>query len=113
MLRNVQSFPLGMHIATLASHHFENPAERRGVQATANWLSSSGAAFPPIGGEVGYAQLTHYTAEYCELGDGPPLVVIPGMAGGFRLLGPIADYLARNFRVITYQLRGEDNCFAM
>jgi pimeloyl-ACP methyl ester carboxylesterase len=83
------------------------------VQATAKWFSSSGAFYRPGGGEVGYAQLTHYTAEYCEWGNGPPLVLIPGMAGGFRLLGPLADILARDFRVITYQLRGEDNCFAM
>jgi len=83
------------------------------VQATTNWLSSSGASFRPGGGDAGYAQLTHYTAEYCEWGDGPPLVLIPGMAGGFQLLGPLANILARDFRVITYQLRGEDNCFAM
>ena len=87
--------------------------ESRGVQATARWLSNSGASYRPGGGDAGYAQLTHYTAEYCEWGDGPPLVLIPGMAGGFQLLGPIADTLARNFRVITYQLRGEDNCFAL
>lgn len=83
------------------------------MQATANWLSSSGAPYRPVGGDAGYVHLTHYTAEYCEWGAGPPLVLVPGMAGGFRLLGPLANILARNFRVITYQLRGEDNCFAM
>ena len=83
------------------------------MQATGRWLSSSGAAYSAGGGEPGYAQLTHYTAEYCEYGDGPPLVLVPGMAGGFRLLGPLAKILARDFRVITYQLRGEDNCFAI
>jgi pimeloyl-ACP methyl ester carboxylesterase len=83
------------------------------VQATARWLSSSGAAFRPEGGASGYVQLTHYTAEYCEWGEGPPLVLIPGLAGGYRLLGPLANILAQDHRVITYQLRGEDNCFAM
>jgi pimeloyl-ACP methyl ester carboxylesterase len=83
------------------------------VQATARWLSSTGAAFRPEGGTGGYAQLSHYTAEYCEWGEGPPLVLIPGLAGGFRLLGPLATILARQYRVISYQLRGEDNCFAM
>jgi pimeloyl-ACP methyl ester carboxylesterase len=51
--------------------------------------------------------------DYCEWGEGPPLVVIPGMAGGYDLLGPLAKILARDFRVISYQLRGEDNCFAL
>ena len=44
---------------------------------------------------------------------GPPLVLVPGLAGGLDLLGPLAQSLARDFRVITYQLRGEDNCFVL
>src|SRR5262245_47379877 len=35
------------------------------------------------------------------------------MAGGYELLGPLAKLLARDFRVISYQMRGEDNCFAL
>jgi len=35
------------------------------------------------------------------------------LAGGFELLGPLARRLARHFRVISYQLRGEDDCFAL
>src|SRR5262249_18937205 len=35
------------------------------------------------------------------------------MAGGFELLGPLARLLAQRYRVISYQLRGEDNCFAL
>jgi 3-oxoadipate enol-lactonase len=35
------------------------------------------------------------------------------MAGGYELLGPLAKLLANDFRVISYQLRGEDNCFAL
>jgi 3-oxoadipate enol-lactonase len=35
------------------------------------------------------------------------------LAGGFELLGPLARHLATHFRVISYQLRGEDNCFAL
>jgi len=40
-------------------------------------------------------------------------VLIPGLAGGFELLGPLARLLAKNFRVISLQLRGEDDCFAL
>jgi pimeloyl-ACP methyl ester carboxylesterase len=38
---------------------------------------------------------------------------VPGLAGGLELLGPLARQLARYFHVITYQLRGEDDCFAL
>jgi len=57
--------------------------------------------------------LKHYTARYCEWGKGPTLVLVPGLAGGFELLGPLAGSLARDFRVISFQLRGEDDCFAL
>jgi pimeloyl-ACP methyl ester carboxylesterase len=39
--------------------------------------------------------------------------LIPGLAGGFELLGPLARLLAEDFRVISYQLRGEDDVFAL
>jgi pimeloyl-ACP methyl ester carboxylesterase len=76
-------------------------------------LSACGAEFSAGAGRSGYAHLRHYTAAYREWGDGPPLVLIPGLAGGFELLGPLARLLARHFRVISYQLRGEDDCFAL
>jgi len=41
------------------------------------------------------------------------LVLVPGLAGGFELMGPLARQLARSHRVISYQLRGEDDCFAL
>jgi pimeloyl-ACP methyl ester carboxylesterase len=59
------------------------------------------------------AHLKHYSAEYREWGEGPPLLLVPGLAGGFELLGPLARLLAEHFRVISYQLRGEDDCFAL
>jgi pimeloyl-ACP methyl ester carboxylesterase len=40
-------------------------------------------------------------------------VLVPGLAGGFELLGPLARILAQRYRVISYQLRGEDNCFTL
>jgi pimeloyl-ACP methyl ester carboxylesterase len=83
------------------------------VKASFDWLAESGADFLPEIGRSGYAQLRHYTAAYCEWGEGPPLVLIPGLAGGYELLGPLARLLARDFRVISYQLRGEDDPFAL
>jgi 3-oxoadipate enol-lactonase len=83
------------------------------VKATADWLTSSGAGFRADDGRSGSAHLKHYTARYCVWGEGPPLVLVPGLAGGFELLGPLAQRLARDFTVISYQLRGEDDCFAL
>jgi pimeloyl-ACP methyl ester carboxylesterase len=40
-------------------------------------------------------------------------VLVPGLAGGYELLGPLARLLAQHFRVISYQLRGEDDSFAL
>jgi 3-oxoadipate enol-lactonase len=48
-----------------------------------------------------------------EWGEGPPLILVPGLAGGYELLGPLARLLASDFRVISYQLRGEEDPFAL
>jgi pimeloyl-ACP methyl ester carboxylesterase len=76
-------------------------------------LASTGAEFSAGVGRSGCAQLTHYTVSYREWGEGPPLILVPGLAGGYGLLGPLARTLARDFRVISYQLRGEEDCFAL
>ncbi|HLN27732.1 MAG TPA: alpha/beta fold hydrolase [Gemmataceae bacterium] len=83
------------------------------MKASMEWLTATGATFTPGTGRVGCAYLKHYNAEFVEWGDGPPLVLIPGLAGGYGLLGPLAKLLASHFRVISYQLRGEDDCFAL
>jgi pimeloyl-ACP methyl ester carboxylesterase len=78
-----------------------------------DWLTASGAAFRPEGGQTGTAHLRHYTARFGIWGEGPPLVLVPGLAGGMDLLGPLAQSLAQHHQVISYQLRGEDDCFAL
>jgi pimeloyl-ACP methyl ester carboxylesterase len=83
------------------------------VKASFEWLTASHAEFSPGAGRTGCAHLRHYTAEYQEWGDGPPLVLVPGLAGGYELLGPLARRLAAHFRVLTYQLRGETDPFAL
>jgi pimeloyl-ACP methyl ester carboxylesterase len=83
------------------------------VKASIDWLSASGAEFSAGEGRTGCAHLRQYSATFQEWGEGPPLVLVPGLAGGFELLGPLARLLARHFRVISYQLRGEDDPFAL
>jgi pimeloyl-ACP methyl ester carboxylesterase len=87
--------------------------QEQGVKASSEWLETTNAEFSPGLGQWGCAQLTNYTVAYREWGEGQPLVLVPGLAGGFELLGPLARCLARRFRVISYNLRGEDDCFAL
>ena len=83
------------------------------MKAVIDWLTTSGAAFQPEGGRTGAAHLRHYTARFGIWGEGPPLVLVPGLAGGMDLLGPLVRALAHDHQVISFQLRGEDDCFAL
>jgi aminoacrylate hydrolase len=83
------------------------------VKASLDWLAASSASFSAGEGNSGFAHLRNYSAAYRVWGDGPPLLLVPGLAGGMDLLGPLAKQLAKNYRVISYQLRGEDDCFAL
>lgn len=83
------------------------------MQLSAAWSGRTGSPFGRDGGRTGFAQLSHYSATYREWGDGPPLILIPGLAGGIDLVTPLAQLLSRSFRVISYQLRGEEDCFAL
>lgn len=54
-----------------------------------------------------------YTAELYETGTGDPIVMIPGLAGGYGLLGPLVSPLSFDHRVVSYQLRAESDCFVL
>jgi 3-oxoadipate enol-lactonase len=45
--------------------------------------------------------------EVVRLGHGEPIVLVPGLAGGWRLLAPMARQLARTHEVILYGLNGD------
>jgi len=62
--------------------------------------------------EEGIAQLGNYSAGYITVGDGEPVVLVPGLAGSYELLGPFTAALARRHKVISYRLRG-DGCSRM
>lgn len=42
-----------------------------------------------------------------QWGEGDPIVLVPGLAGGWKLLAPLAACLARHYRVIVPGLRGD------
>jgi pimeloyl-ACP methyl ester carboxylesterase len=45
--------------------------------------------------------------EVIRLGQGEPIVLVPGLAGGWKLLAPLARRLAQRHEVILYGLRGD------
>lgn len=84
------------------------------MNVSEKWLRMSGSyPFSVCRVAHGVADLKHYNAEYTESGDGPPLILIPGLAGGIDLVDPLARELAQTYRVICYQLRGETDSFAL
>src|SRR5438874_13738805 len=84
----------------------DGPRWRNGVKATLDWLAAAGAHFGPRSGRSSCAQLSHYTADYCEWAEGPPPGLILGLAGGIALLGPLARSLAEDYHVISLHTRG-------
>ncbi len=92
----------------------EQPKDRSiDVKASLDWRTASSAEYRAGDGVTGYAHLSRYAVSYKEWGEGPPLILVPGLAGGYELMGPLARMLAGHFRVISYQLRGEDDPFAL
>src|SRR5262245_28601262 len=83
------------------------------VRISPAWLTSHPSELETVAAYQGCAQLSDYTASFRAWGEGPPLILIPGMAGGIELVAPLAELLGRRFRVIAYQLRGEEDCFAL
>jgi pimeloyl-ACP methyl ester carboxylesterase len=82
------------------------------VKATADWMAGANRKYLE-GSRSSFVHLGKYTAELHETGIGSPIVLIPGLAGGSQLLGPLARTLATQHRVLTYQLRGENDCFVL
>ncbi|GIW82021.1 MAG: hypothetical protein KatS3mg105_3828 [Gemmatales bacterium] len=77
------------------------------------WRNLRWGEFSASEGRSGLAHLESYTTQYREWGNGPTIVLVHGLAGGMELLGPLARCLAQRFRVICYQLRGDEKCFAL
>lgn len=83
------------------------------MKATTNWIDTENRGFFSRRNASAVVHLRKYTAELSQAGAGAPIVLIPGLAGGYGLLGPLAQSLAGNNRAIAYQLRGENDCFIL
>lgn len=80
------------------------------MQQSERW-NSEGLATVPLShcGQVAF--LPGYLARYYVLGspDAPPLILLPGLAGGIDLSLPLASRLSQQFCVYLVQPRGEDS----
>jgi 3-oxoadipate enol-lactonase len=83
--------------------------EEKAVRASAQWCRRLSERFATRHGRRGIAHLRNYRTEYLVAGDGEPVVLVPGLAGGYELLGRLARILARDFQVICFQLRGDED----
>ncbi len=83
------------------------------MKPTADWLNATNRKYLADARSSAFVHLGKYTAELHESGTGSPIVLIPGLAGGFELLGPLARSLAGDHHVFSYQLRGENDCFIL
>src|SRR4051794_1861146 len=42
-----------------------------------------------------------------QMGEGDPIVLVPGLAGGWKLMAPLASQLSRHYQVTIPGLRGD------
>jgi pimeloyl-ACP methyl ester carboxylesterase len=77
------------------------------MRLAAKWHGSSiRDAFSEVGRRT-QVQIGGELVDVTRLGKGHPLVLVPGLAGSWRLALPLARRLARHYEVITYGLRGD------
>jgi pimeloyl-ACP methyl ester carboxylesterase len=82
------------------------------MQLSAKWRSSWSAYAHEIDGtRIRAHGIGGDTVEVVRFGRGEPIVVIPGLAGGWKLLWPLVRNLGRHFEVITFGLRGDDGAW--
>jgi pimeloyl-ACP methyl ester carboxylesterase len=73
-------------------------AKRRAGWAIASLLLEGSTQQVSVGGDW---------VDVVRVGSGEPIVIVPGLAGGWRLVAPLAERLARRFEVVLCGLRGD------
>ncbi len=81
------------------------------MRVTKDWLSRNWQPITPSDIPYRTHRLANYSFQSMEIGDGPPLVFVPGLAGGSRLHLPLISQLSQYFKVITFEFRGENLLF--
>src|SRR3954469_6767259 len=77
------------------------------MRLAAKWQGPSFLYSFPEAGRRSQLRLGGALVDVIRLGKGDPLVLVPGLAGSWKLVLPLARRLARHHEVITYGLRGD------
>ena len=78
------------------------------MRLAAKWQTSWTMVSPGIDQErLESVRLGDECVDLLRLGHGDPLVLVPGLAGSWKLVLPLARALARHFQVVVYGLRGD------
>jgi pimeloyl-ACP methyl ester carboxylesterase len=80
------------------------------MRLAAKWRTNWAMVSPGLGLDqerVEAVRLGDECVDLLRLGHGDPLVLVPGLAGSWKLVLPLARSLARHFHVIVYGLRGD------
>jgi pimeloyl-ACP methyl ester carboxylesterase len=78
------------------------------MRLAAKWQTSWAMVSPGIDQERPESvRLGDECVDLLRLGHGDPIVMVPGLAGSWKLVLPLARLLARHFQVFIYGLRGD------
>jgi pimeloyl-ACP methyl ester carboxylesterase len=78
------------------------------MRLAAKWQSSWSVVSPGVDVDrVDSVRLEHGWIDVLRLGQGDPIVLVPGLAGGWKLVLPLVKRLARDFEVFAVGLRGD------
>lgn len=78
------------------------------MRLASKWQGHEAAIVPDAGARASRrVTIQGEDFDVVRMGHGDPLVVVPGMAGGWRLTTPLLRSLSRRFEVIAYNLRGD------
>lgn len=83
------------------------------VIASNTWMDHTTFSFCPTPKKLEYLSLERYSVRASIWGEGPPLVLLPGLAGGYELLGPFIRELSKRFEVHSFQYLGEEDGFSL
>jgi pimeloyl-ACP methyl ester carboxylesterase len=82
------------------------------MQLAAKWRDSWSIDLHGIEGRrIQSLMIRGESVEVVRVGHGDPIVVVPGLAGSWKLLWPMVRSLARHFEVITFGLSGDHGPF--
>lgn len=83
------------------------------MRATVKWQVEFGRRFGPRDVTQRVAQLKTCSPRYFVCGSGEPLVLVPGLAGGFDLTARVVRVLARHYQIYCCEMRDEGNPLAL